>query len=193
MTQATVTLNRAHKVVERLKAELSRLQTLIGEKTSPVNVNLPLPSSQADRLEADSDSFMQDYNKYMTLLLDAEQAKVAIAKSNHELNANALLAEMDSLNKELVLIKSISSKAEYARNLPTVREACLMDPGQDRMGRSAMAQVTRVSQAQTEWAEKRAEEIQKQIHKKADSLADLNREKVTLTLSELGADVAGLV
>lgn len=183
--QYSITLNRAHKIVERLRQHIADSAKAVRVQVSPVRVRSQLDLGAKARAESRGASFDAEYTKYSEAVATLEMLRGVISKANTANGVDALLAKQNRINQELTLNKEVLSAAslddcvawEHVSATPTEYHSENLASLNATQG-AAIAQRVRV--------------LQTELHAVSDQVSDANRATISFELSDAHAEIVGL-
>lgn len=183
--QYSITLNRAHKIVERLRQHVAESSKAVRALVSPVRVRSQQDLGAKARAEARGASFDAEYTKYSDAVRALEQLRGVISKANAANGVDTLLAKQSRLNQELALNKEALSDAsldacvawEHVAATPTEYHS-------ENLASLSADQGSTVAQ--------RIRLLQTELHAVSDQVSDANRATISVELSDEHALVVGL-
>ena len=109
--QYTITLNRAHKIVERLRQHVTDTSKAVRALVAPVRVRSQQDAGAKARAEAHIQGFDAQFAEYGLAGVAVEKLRNAISKANTAHGIDVLLAKQNRINQELTLAKDLVSDA----------------------------------------------------------------------------------
>ena len=181
----TFTLNRAHKIVERLKTHASELVKEAELLASPLSVRSQEEAGSQKRAADNALNALINLEAYTTVLATIHTLRQAIATANHTSGVDNLLALQ---NKQTQILSA------YKRVLDSVAPASSV--GWDQIPAVAN-EYTRYSLEtlnadQLSAIREVISSTQMKLHATSDSVSDANRTSITVEISEEHARIAGL-
>jgi hypothetical protein len=181
----TITLNRAHKIVERIRQHVTDTSKALRAQVSPVRVRSQQDVGSKARVEARQEEFpvqMQNYGKAVETL---ELLRNAISKGNISNGVDVLLTRQNRINQELTLVKELISDAalescvewEHIAATPSDYETSHLASLSTEQG-AILVQHVRT--------------LQTELHSVSDQVSDANRATITVELSDEHARIVGL-
>ena len=196
-----VTLTRAHKIIERLNEDAGvlaqKIQSLGYIRAKPTTSGLfDKAATQLTELQA-SRSMCDE------LIVLVADIKIALAKANVAFGVSAKLTEVDMLNRMLSVSKFLSTPETNSITLDDVqvtqaRVAALQEKkeltpiDQQYLNAAEMQKIIQVGVAYEAIQEGNAT-LKKKIRRLTDEISDLNRNKITIEISEDLAKAVGLM
>ena len=181
----TISLNRAHKIVERLRQHVTDTAKALRAQAAPVRVRSQVDIGAKARVEARKASFpgqMANYGKAVDAL---ELLRNAISKGNTANGVDVLLAKQNRINQELTLVKELVSDAALDSSVEWEHvPATSTDYETANLASLNAEQGTMLAQ--------RIRTLQTELHAVSDQVSDANRATITVELSDEHAEVVGL-
>lgn len=181
----TITLNRAHKIVERLRQHVTDTSKALRAQVTPVRVRNQADIGAKARALARQEALPALLSSYGLAVDALELLRNVISKGNTDNGIDVLLAKQNRINQELVLVKELVSDASLES---TVAWEHVAVESTDYSSESLASLTT----AQAEMLNKRIRTLQTELHAVSDQVSDVNRASVSVTLSDELALVAGL-
>lgn len=199
MTSHTLTINRAHKVVERLKTLLKQHENRSIETGSAIDTGLPVGEGVIARMGERSNDFETALANYQAASAALVSVRQVIGKANAANGINDLLAEQDGLSKELKLFKVVLERCGGStavapgelKDYP-IPQAQAASTGGYLRGQSAGIKVYSLDKARQQQLEQQAKALQSKLHGIADRIAEANRASVTFELPTEISEAVGL-
>lgn len=191
--KVTVSLSRAHKIVERLKEKLAELGNAMQSGFGVVHVEAytgpeQIKAFQQKREEAE-DAYMK-YSQYLRIMTDIRKA---IGKANVDVVSD-LLAEQAMLNSRLGMLKMIlrcdRSNAIMPQDLEHYRP--LVQTDRPMLHRNAGVAVTLLTKERKGAFEEELADVQRKLYIVSDKITDANATKIEIELPAMIADDLGL-
>lgn len=198
MTTHTLTLNRAHKVVERLKTLAKQHETLVLQNGSATDIALPVGNGVIARLGercTEFESAMRDYQSTSESLVFVRQA---IGRANSANGINDLLAEQEGINRTLKILKTVISQSGDSSAVSPSELKDYPVPQVQQSGGGYLSQrqtgikVLSLSLDRKKDLEDEAKALQSKLHGLADRISEANRASVTFELSAEISEAVGL-
>lgn len=191
MAQLQVTLSRAHKIAERLKARISELLSEANALSAPVHVTGLTGSEQVQRLQAQGDKALavlasaDHYARALTAL------RAAIGHENEARGISAMLAELDGVNRLLgarkELLNNVKENGLAPGELATYKP---ISPNERGLLGGVTVQVLQA--AHREQLEASQAALQRQSFALSDRIAEANAARFSVELSDdIVAEVTG--
>jgi hypothetical protein len=190
----TCTLNRWHKVSERLSKEFSSLSKTAKEGLTTTSVSEYLGQQQIERLEQFRASCLEQLDKALQIQDVIARIRQALAEANERTGVSRELAEYDKLTKRASLLNAIceAQTANLIRldELENVKNPPRSEDWRDRG--QAKIPVALLHGEALAAMNRRAQETTAAMYALADRIADLNKTQVSIELPEEIARLAGL-
>lgn len=188
-----LTLNRWHKVVERINTRLNEISSETVVAASPVNMYLVKGSSlkNLDPARAKLNGLIEEYN---LLVSTVYVIKSAIGTKNAELGVTDKLGLQAALRSQVNYLKRLASYAKQDALTEDDAKARLeaINAADDRTSIDNYVTVTPFGSNDADQIEGRTKGIERNIHRLADEISDANKERVSLSIPVYAAAVAGL-
>ena len=194
MKPYTLSLSRWHKVGERLSRvylELSRSSRAVFTNTQ---VGCYLGEAQVARVKADAERGLVDLTRAFEIQDAVCVIRQAIGEANARVGVAPLLAQHDALSRRHKLLESLlaaqGSELVSLEELPNLPAQIVAE---DRFDRSrGQVRVRTMEPAVQALLKGQAGAVLVQVYALADSISDLNRERVTVSLPQDVAAAGGL-
>lgn len=180
-----LTLNRAHKVAERLRTYVKELQKVIQDKSTPLGIRSLREASVVQKAKEQSESFDHSVNQYLNASEALEKLRNAIAAGNHQSNVYLLISKQNRLNLE---VQALTQALEYAQNASGVALSDIPDTPQEYQS----YRLETLNSTQVASLRQRVAQLQRECHVVADDISDANRFTIEVELSDELAQVVGL-
>ena len=194
MKSYTLSLSRWHKVAERLARIYTELTQNARNSFNNTQINGYLGDSQVDRLRDESKVHFAKLYRAFRVQDALFTIRQAIGDANAKTGVARELAEYDALARRYKLLESIltaqSSEMVTFDEMPRLPRQIIAE---DRYDRSKGVVRVRMLEAETfDVLKADAEALRTKIYTLTDKISDLNRERMTLELSEEIAQEAGM-
>lgn len=199
MTTHTLTINRAHKVVERLKTLVKQHENRAIETGSAIDTGLPVGDGVIARMGERGEEFETALTSYQTTSTALVSVRQAIGKANAANGINDFLAEQDGLSRELKLLKTILERCggstvvapSELRDYPIPQSPAASSGGFLRSQTSGV-KVFSLDKERQQSLEHEAKALQSKLHGIADRIAEANRASLTIGLPQEISEAVGL-
>lgn len=181
----TITLNRAHKIVERLRQHVTDTAKALRAQVAPVRVRSQQDIGAQARVEARKNSFEAQLDKYGHAVNALELLRNAISKGNTANGVDVLLAKQNRINQELTLVKELLSDAELDTSVSWEHVAAVPSDYET-------SNLASLSAEQGSMLALHMRTLQTELHAVSDEVSDANRATITVELSDEHAQVVGL-
>jgi hypothetical protein len=187
----SLTLTRWHKVIERLNSAANELiakaeQQLLG-MTIDISAKAAIPGSV---VELRSQRGMQMLEEADLLLKDVSAIRVALSEANTKVGITGKLAMMDVAARQAKMWKTFSQNDDTKMSYEMF---ALIDPASQRTGYGqGVYRIAVLSEAEVDAAQVKYEMYKRQATVLSDEIADANREKLTIDISEISKKVSGV-
>lgn len=181
----TISLNRAHKIVERLKQHVTDTSKALRAQVSPVRVRSQQDVGAKARVEARKEAFPAQLANYGKAVDALELLRNAISKGNTANGIDVLLAKQNRINQELTLVKELVSDASLESSVEW--EHVPAAPSDYETSNLAS-----LSTEQGALLATRIRALQTELHAVSDQVSDANRATIAVELSDEHAEVVGL-
>ncbi len=191
MTTVQISLSRAHKVAERLKTRASECFAEALSLSRPQSVNGTTGETQVARLKAQAERALELLGLGETYSRALATLRARIGRENEARGINAMLAELDGVNRILGQKKAVLEQAKDDGITPDELAAYKPLAGAER---SLMMGVTvRVlDDAVRERLAADVAALQKQAFSLSDRIAEANAQRMSIELDDvLAAEVIG--
>lgn len=182
----TITLNRAHKIVERLRQHVTDTSKALRAQVTPVRVRNQADIGAKARAFARQEALPALLSSYGVAVDALELLRNVISKGNTANGIDVLLAKQNRINQELVLVKELVSDASLESTVAW--EHVAVESSTDYSSETLASLTT----AQAEMLNKRIRTLQTELHAVSDQVSDANRASVSVTLSDELSLVVGL-
>jgi len=190
----TCTLNRWHKVVERLNKQFSSLSSAAKQGLADVTVTEYLGQQQTERLSQYCTQCLDQLERALEVQDVIVRIRQALAEANERTGVSRELAEYDKLTKRAHLLNGIceaqTSNLVRLGELANVKSPPRSDDWRDQ-GQSKI-RVALLDGDALAAMNQRAAETTAAMYALADQLADLNKAQLAIELPEGIARLAGL-
>ena len=181
----TFTLNRAHKVVERLKARAADILKEAQELVGPVRVRSQAEAGLKERAVDRAARAKVLLAEHMALLDTVGVLRRAVADANHAAAVDQLLCEQNECTQKVNAYKRVLEAADF-------EDASAWEEIPAEASEYAVYQL-RVLDSETVDAFKSAMQAQQvRVHAVSDSVSDANRATIKVEMSAEHARIAGL-
>lgn len=194
----TLTLSRWHKVVERINAALKERESNVKKTFTAITISPWNKEGIEEKVTAIARRAAEDLALIETGVRAVAQVRAALAIRNSELGIAARLAEAEAANRSAALYKSVIEgqdadmvRPESVRGLPV---ALVGENDSLGFGRRASSTVT-LQTADATFVESLREKLareQARATRLLDEVADLNRDKLEIDVSQEILQIAGL-
>ncbi len=199
MAEHKLTINRAHKVVERLKTLVKQYESRTIETGSAIDTALPVGDGVIARMGERANEFEGALASYQTTSAALVSVRQAIGKANAANSINDLLAEQEGLSRELKLVKVILERCggstavapSELKDYP-VPQLAAASTGTYLRSQSAGVKVYSLERTRQQEVEQLANVLQSKLHGIADRIAEANRATVSIELPAEIAEAVGL-
>lgn len=185
----TVSLSRAHKLVERLTRQIDVNETRILGLSGTVRVQIP---EQAEKAEINLKQLIELSGKNQALYDDLLSLRTEIAKANEKAGIGVLLAEHKVTLRKLNALKLLNEKVRSASDAIEAKDVqSYFSRPADTFSRGADVRVVGSDYASA--IEKEEITIRLNLERISDEINDLNAKmKVAIKVSDEGREVIGL-
>lgn len=195
--EVELTLNRWHKVVERLTLQLSHVDSQLRDAGAPVRVNL-IPGSDLRSFDADIQKFDSLLAEYQLLGSTIYTIKSAVGVANAQLGISDKIAMQAALRKQanafrraMASMKGTGVTQDEAKNLLKVlTKKAIAEEGTNSLQTAVMVKL--FTDEQVAMIDTNIVAIERNINRIADEVSDLNKEKIKLNIAAYAVAVAGL-
>jgi hypothetical protein len=186
MTQLTVSLSRAHKIAERIKARMTELAaeaaTLMGNQTVS-GVGGEAQQAKLQGMAAQGAAALDQALQYSDALATL---RAAIGAENQARGINAMLAELEALNRTMGMLKNVLSSTSAKAITPA--ELAEYKPLSTSSMHASIA-VTVMTAEQVKDLTERHAKAQREAFALSDRIAEANARSFTLALPDAVAAV----
>lgn len=188
MAKIEVTLTRAHKIAERLKDRATQLfQESLTLSRSTHHQRKPTPA-QIQRVQDDAARCLTASALAERYTHAAASVRAVIARENQARGINAMLGNLDALNRMLKHYKELLLQAEQDGVRPSELAELDMASEETRYG----VQVTPLEATAREMLEEKVAQFQREAYRTSDRIAEANAHFVTLEMDDdLAHEVTG--
>ena len=187
----SLTLNRWHKVAERLTMETDLLQERITNIYSSTRIGLATRFGVAERLYLLSEQAQENLEQLPTLWLSIGNIRKAIATANARIGVTARITEADILQRKIRFLRAILDE-QSANMVPPDKLDTIKDAP---VGSGGWASDIEVRMLDSVTHKRLAGDLTQAMRVRnalLDHVADLNKERVELSLPIEVAEIAGL-
>lgn len=195
MAQVSNTLNRWHKVVERIQQSLNRVNTRI-EQQSQVSINYAnreIRAAQAKEQEKEVLSLIATRAKLMNTIA---QIRSVINRQNTETGIAEAMAKMQALQAQANALESFLRSAERWNKVGDVLTTMESDA---KMAIETKTQMRNVNDVATVMSvesiadlRKTQEQLTREVHVLSDKISDANATKVVIDIDDEVATHVGI-
>ena len=184
-TPYTFTLNRAHKIVERLKAHSNQLFKEAEELAAPLSIRSQQEVGSQARAVERATEVLEKMEKFTALLVTLRTVRQAISDANHTHGVDALLATQTMQTQTLAAYKRLLEASSYNSAVDWSQ----IPATADEYTRYSLETLndTQLTQVRNTIASTQA-----QLHATSDKVSDVNRATITVALPAEHAAIAGL-
>lgn len=185
--EVTVSLARAHKVVDHIRERLAKEQQSFQQNSDRVSLTGHAGAQQVKELQlrrARAESALKafrDWNRALTTV------RSAIGRANVSAGVADLLTEREALHRELDALKHLLTEAADAIQVEELPDFRPLSDGTQYPSVS----VALSTPAQQEEARQRSEALRGQLFRLGNQLADANHQRVALALPRAIAEQLG--
>ena len=189
--QYSVTLNRAHKIADRLKGLVATASAQVRESFGVSQVVGRAGAPQLERFDERRLAGEAALLRFASLNAALQDLRAAVGRANVEAGVSDVLARQEAMKREIALLREIS-KAPDA-NAITPEQLAVYEPlgsGERSLFRSEGVAVCTLPVERRRALEAQLLARQTELFALDDRLADLNAQKVSFTLAaELGSEL----
>lgn len=190
MTTIQVSLTRAHKIAERLKAHATELLSNSMVSGSPTLIN-GRAAAQLERMGASGIKAVADFEKAERVLRACANVRTVIARENQSRGISAKLAELDAVNKLVAQAKSLHESFGSAQI--ELNEVATYQPLGNEGSYQSGLRVNVVEPASRDSLQQHLRRLQREAVQLSDAVAEANAARVELVLDDdLAAIATGL-
>ena len=184
-TSYTFTLNRAHKIVERLKTHASDLVKEAELLASPLSVRSREELGSQKRAVDNALAAVAHLETYTSVLATIRNLRQAIATANHTSGVDSLLALQNTQSQILAAYKRVLDSAS-----PT--SSVTWDQVPLTANEYTRYSLETLNADQLNSVRAVIASTQTQLHATSDSVSDANRASITVEIPDAHARIAGL-
>ena len=184
--QYSVSLNRAHKLVDRLRQHISESAIALRSKAEPIRVRSKQEESANKRVQARRAAFSSELAAYFESSAAMADLRDAIALGNAANGVNSLLAEQNRINQELSFVKELISDADLENSVEWSDVPAT--PGDQY----SSYQLASIDANQADSFAECMRVLKADLHNAADQVSDANRASIQISLSDKLAVIVGL-
>lgn len=195
MAQVSNTLNRWHKVVERIQQSLNRVNVRI-EQQSQVSINYAnreIRAAQAKELEKEVLSLIATRAKLMNTIA---QIRSVINRQNTETGISEAMAKMQALQAQANALDTFLRSAERWNKVGDVLTTMESDAKMAIETKTQMRNVNDVATVMSAESiaelRKTQEQLTREVHVLSDKISDANATKVVIDIDEEVATHVGI-
>jgi hypothetical protein len=195
MNAYTLPLTRWHKVAERLSRAYGELTQAAHRFLAETKVTGYLGEQQVERLQAQGAEQLEALQRAFRLQEEQVGVRRAIGEANARTGINAELAEHDALARRLKFLEALlAAQSSQMVGLDELEKlpGPQLPQGQFFSESDRTLAVQTLAPAAEADLRQEVEALRARVYALADRINDLNRERLTLELSEDAARVAGL-
>lgn len=187
--QVKITLSRAHKVTERIKALLAELSSTAVYGLANASVPRYTGEDQVELLSARSAKGIQAVGKYFKYNQVLTDLRLAISKANTDFGVSELLGQQEMLSRNCGLLKQLLTDVDVNAVAPSQLKDVRIPANPDRY-RDPDIIVTLLTAADRAKLEADMVTLKKEMFVVSDKIADANANKITIELDEaIAADL----
>jgi hypothetical protein len=194
MKNYTLSLSRWHKVAERLSRSYTEMIQVARGTFNNTQVNGFLGETQVARLRDQAAQQMERLHEAFKLQDAVASIRQAVGDANARTGVSRELADYDALSRRHKFLESIltaqSSDMVDFGEMPQLPKQIVSEDRYDRSKATVRVRMLDNEMARSLRAE--ADELRVKVYALADRISDLNRERLSLELSEEIARAAGL-
>jgi hypothetical protein len=194
MQSYTLSLSRWHKVAERLARNYTELTQAVRNTLTNTQVNGFLGETQVGRLHELASHQVASLDKAFQVQDALAKIRQAIGDANARVGVSKDLADYDALSRRQKLLETIlaaqTSEMVSFEELPQLPKQILTEDRYDRSKGSV--RVRMLDGDALAKLKGDVESLRAKVYGLADRISDLNRERLTIDLTEEIAQVAGL-
>jgi hypothetical protein len=183
----SLSLNRALKVVERLRALADDTSSKLVSMSTVVSTWSPEDASVRQKQSVVEANFDRVYLEYQGLLKAVGDIRHSLAEANVKYGISALMSEQDALQREVKTLRLLVEQAEA----DAIELNQVVSVGND-MSHYNRQSVHVMNTSQRASVVERSRRVQSRLHQIADEIASANVNKVSVTLTEEQARLVGL-
>jgi hypothetical protein len=187
-------LSRWHKVAERLARNYTELTQAVRNTLTNTQVSGFLGEAQVGRLQELASNQMASLDKAFQVQDALAIIRQAIGDANARVGVSKDLADYDALSRRQKLLETIlaaqTSELVSFEELPQLPKQIVAEDRYDRSKGAVRVRMLEGDALATLKGE--AESLRGKVYGLADRISDLNRERLTIDLTEEIAQVAGL-
>jgi hypothetical protein len=195
----SLTLNRWHKVVERINASISENTALLKKRVEDTNFNVTTKASYSQALVTKyALEAAQAVTNITNLQADLVRIKDQVAAANLEHGITSKLTRIDAAQRTLAAYKLITGSTEGKMSYSTFEGLDVNVADASRAsyalmsGRSAGYPIAILDESFIELVKKAEVDAKRTLVKLSDDISDLNRNKVCVALSATAIEIAAL-
>lgn len=190
----TMSLSRWHKVAERLARSYAELTQAARNALTNTQVGGFLGEAQVDRLQALAGQQMSNLNRAFEVQDALARIRQAVGDANARIGVSKDLADYDALSRRQKMLETIlaaqTSDMVSFEEMPQLPKQIITE---DRFDRSkGTVRVRMLDGDSLAGIKGEVESLRARVYGLADRISDLNRERLTIDLTEEIAQVAGL-
>ena len=192
------TLTRWHKIVERLNGAIGELSQTAKKRLAENSFDVKTRSIYTEeKVSKMAKEGLEALTKAQELLKDVTLIRQNLAEENVRSGVSSRLSEIDTLQREASLIRSMVTGVEDKLSLKDFLTLDPQDFNQNNAsslirGNASAFGVTVISEHETETLKQRLASIKKRISNLSDEVADANRGKISIDLSKEAIEAADL-
>ena len=186
MAKVEISASRLHKVAERLKVIANEALSTSQRLSQNVILTGVGGESQVERLKGQAEEARVAGSKGERYLRECSRVRVLIGKHNEEHGVNALMAQLDVVNKLIVHKKFL---LEQAKQVGAIAPEELLDykvvvNSESRYGGSSGVSVNVLGASGVSALEEELSALQREAFVLSDKMAELNAKRISVELDD---------
>ena len=191
MAQLSISLSRAHKIAERIKARMTELFTESLNQGSLQSVSGVTGEAQVTKLAEQGARAVEALARAEKYSAAHAELRASIGRENDARGIDAMLARQQHLNRVVSNLKALIAQGKATGITPAELASYKPLAESNRFGASVVGVVV-LTTAQVAELEQRLAQVQRDAFALSDQVAEANAARFTLELDdEIAAEVSG--
>lgn len=191
MAQLSISLSRAHKIAERIKARMGELFSEAAGLAAVQNVTGVSGDAQVAKLSEQGARALEVFSRAEKFSVELAALRARIGAENQERGVNAMLARLEGYNRLVANLKSLINQGKAAGIAPAELAGYKPLTDSTRFGAIAVSVVV-LKAEQVAQLEQRLAQAQREAFALSDQIAEANAARFTVELADdIAAEVTG--